>query len=650
MNCERAQRALCEQMDGEHLPARLADAAEAHLASCSTCRAFASGSARARTLVRIRPAEPVPDLIDPIMSAVVRDHGRHVRGAKGLPVRWGRRSRVSIAAAIAIGMFAGSLAVGGPWQEENDGSVASAATIVRDVQQVAPTIDAYRAVFTIDERGLAPDVPERHLELRVAFLAPQRFRMDLRDLTTYPSAAWTPTDVTFVQTATTTFRRGPTGCPSDLAPGVCPPTRANTTDRSDPSTGQQTSAADLVLPLATLSSAEGLHVIGTTVVDGHDAVEMRMTFTRAQALLPFLNLGGTWRPFYARDRVDVWLDAASWAPLRISVFPSRDPDRRAWELRFGRPTERPSDRILDVRRTSAEGAPAQGLFRIPGNASDPSVPLSSLPARVGYLPLTPTAPGDLALSSAVAEPAVDPVGARSLLLYSRGLSYVRLGERPGWHGPGLFGPVDDTAQQVTIAAGVGYYEPASGGVGRRLAIHGAGTDVYLESNLPRDRLFALAASLPVVGEPLPRAWRTQEAAGLRVRRVPLSIAIERSPVPLALPTTLPAGYAIASAELESVGGRTVGVTIMFRQNETDAAGGPLTLHVEAANELPAAASSIQGRVLVAGVSGRWTPSSGRLEWVSDGVYRSLQGATTLRMLLTIAGSIPIASTTGTESP
>ena len=52
---------------------------------------------------------------------------------------------------------------------------------------------AFAATFAVTEHGLSPDVPERQLRMDVAFLAPQRFRLDVHDETTYPSTRWTPT-------------------------------------------------------------------------------------------------------------------------------------------------------------------------------------------------------------------------------------------------------------------------------------------------------------------------------------------------------------------------------------------------------------------------------------------------------------------------
>ena len=72
MNCERAQIELSARMDGEP-PGRLASAVDEHVAGCPSCRAFEAGAARVRTAVRIRSAEPVPDLIATIMTRVAAE-------------------------------------------------------------------------------------------------------------------------------------------------------------------------------------------------------------------------------------------------------------------------------------------------------------------------------------------------------------------------------------------------------------------------------------------------------------------------------------------------------------------------------------------------------------------------------------------------
>ena len=647
MNCDRAQTFLSARLDGERLSPRVAAGVDAHVAGCPDCAAFVAGSERVRTAVRIRPAERVPDLVDPIMRRIAAEPRRTWSGKRG-PGRPGRDRRVArvrgrrgslapIAAALAVGLVAGSIVVGGPWQGGERAPLAAAA-VVRDVRGQAAALTSYQASFSIVEHGLSPDVPDRELEMSVSYLAPQRFRLDMRDLTTYPSSSWTPTDLTFIQDAGVTYRSGPTGCPATLSPGTCPATRATVMRRG--ASGAATSpAAELILPLATFDSPAGVAVLGEERVDGRDAIRVRLSFARASPLFPFLDLGGTWRPFFDRDRVDVWLDAHDWSPLRWRITASGVDDRRAWELRFGRPEEAPGTPLMDVRATAIDRTPpAPATFAIPGGAVSDEVPLSELRGELGYLPATPTAPGALRLTSSIA-PVAGDTGPRSLLVYTEGLAYVRIGERPDWAGPGLFGPVDATAERVPVGDGVAYYEPAEVGVGRRLALHTEGTNLYLESNLPRARLLDLAATLPVRGEAVPLPWHVRSGIGSRLERIEPAEILVRAPFAAPLPATLPDGYVAASAQLESMDGDVKAVTIVYRQRESDLAGGPLVLHVEPGLSLPPASSTDQFRVDAAGSEVRWTPGRQLLEWERDGVYRSLGGPLSLEALLRILSAM-----------
>jgi hypothetical protein len=645
--CERTQAALSAQMDGEHVGARQREVAAAHVATCAACTRFAEGSGRISTAVRIRLAEPVPDLVEPIMVAVAKERApsidvrpfmRHARSEVSPSGRRRRRfapPRGLVAAALA-GAIVGSVLVGGPWQRPSSGPIAAAA-VARDIRDAAGSVDSFQGTYTIREEGLAPDVPRRTLTMDVAFLAPQRFRLDIRDETSYPNLSWTPTNLTWIQDVASTYSSGPSGCPADLVSHGCPPTRAATREISRFSAAAPL-PADLILPLATFGSTRGLHVAGEGQVDGHETVRVDLSFARAAPLFPFLAMGGTWRPFFGDDRVELWLDATTWFPVRSVVYPSAHPDRRAWEMRFGRTPESPDTPILQVDAISISTTPPDGsLFSIPGAAAPSSSSLSGLSAALGYRPLAPAAPGDLHLATAITPSPATPATPRSLLLYSDGLDYLRLGEQPDWHGRVPFGPVDATAQRVAVGSGVGYYEPAGDQLGRRLAIHGTGTDVYVETNLPRSRLLSIASSIPLRGRPFPADWQVDSSSGLRVRRVTPDRAA--SIAGLSLPPTLPRGYLAASAEVGSARGRAMSATFHLRQRESDTAGGPVTLHVELDAALPPASSDDQVRVRLGSLVARWTPGRSELEWVEGGSYRSLEGAVDLRVLAALARSI-----------
>ncbi|MGH2641344.1 MAG: hypothetical protein ACRDGO_06565, partial [Actinomycetota bacterium] len=250
--------------------------------------------------------------------------------------------------------------------------------------------------------------------------------------------------------------------------------------------------------------------------------------------------------------------------------------------------------------------------------------------------------------SIVLPPRSAPAAPSSMLVYAEGLDYLKVGERRDRVGPQPFGPLDPGAQQIVLdGSGVAYYEPAGEGFGRRLAIHGEGADVFLETNLPRGRLLEIASSLPLVGRPLPPDRLDRGSAGVHVERIDVAEGLAAAGLPVSLDQSLPGGYVVASAERSTVGSVPEGVTLHLRQIETDAAGEPLTLHVETDTGLPLSSSSEQGLISFAGLEARWTPSRSELEWVDGGVYHSLQGVMDLRSMIEIARAIAAVTTGGT---
>ncbi len=181
-----------------------------------------------------------------------------------------------------------------------------------------------------------------------------------------------------------------------------------------------------------LVSPRGLTVERTGVVLGRPAVLVETTFARAAPMFPFLQMGGDWRPFFPEDRVELWVDAADWSPLRWTVFPADDPARADWELRFGLPPEPTDTAIIDVTATETDhGTPTRRRFAAAHPARQ--VPVSQLADRAGFQPVTPTATEDLRLTSSAA-PRVDGGGNQSQLTYSNGLTYLRVVEQPRWDG------------------------------------------------------------------------------------------------------------------------------------------------------------------------------------------------------------------------
>jgi hypothetical protein len=84
---------------------------------------------------------------------------------------------------------------------------------------------------------------------------------------------------------------------------------------------------------------------------------------------------------------------------------------------------------------------------------------------------------------------------------------------------------------------------------------------------------------------------------------------------------LPAGYTVASAELTETGPRT-GLTIFYRQVDSDLGGAPIRLHEELARK-PAPIVSNLKPVRVERERGLYDPALQRLEWTHRGVYYAI---------------------------
>jgi outer membrane lipoprotein-sorting protein len=652
VDCERARRAISERMDGERLSSRLSAAVDRHVAGCAACAAFEAGAWKLREAARFEVAPAVPDLVGSIMSAVERETQepapvrlRLLAGGRARRPLLPRRIRLApMAAALAVGLVAGSVAVGGPWQRP-EGLSVDAAEVTRGVASAATTLSAYQARFAVTEYHFSPDVPVREFSMNVWFQAPERFRLDVVDHTQYPSNDVTPTDLELIVNGSSWYSVGPSACPID----VCPPAPTVVENRV-PSSSATPAPTDLILPVTSLADANQLKVVGNGSVLGHPAIEVRLPFERAEPLFPFLSLGGSWRSFFPDDQVDMWLDAKSWFPLSYTVYPAAGRERDEWALRFGLPDESPQQPIFQVAALSVDQEPPPaGTFRIPGTkgvrdqAARP-VSISQASRETGFQPVQPAELDGLALYQVVLPPAT-PAEAKpqqTLITYSKGLVWLKLGETRGWTSNTLYGPVGLQAQEVSLANGsIAYYEPATADQGRRLSIHAAGTDLYVETNLSRDKLLHLAGSLPVTGIPIPAAWAVRRSPEGVTERVTLAQAAAQMPITILLPASeaLPAGYEVASAEIVRLHEDTA-LNVYFQQRDTDLGTGPIRLHEEVAKKLPPASSAAQSEVEVRGVMGRWTSDRNQLEWVEQGVYLSLDaGGLSLADLLAVAESL-----------
>lgn len=656
MDHDQAERLISERLDGERASTRALAALDRHLETCHSCRAFERAAWKLRETARFEVAPAVPDLVEPIMAAVGSAAGERRRspGLRVVRPGWspGRRRllpRLAPAlAAVLAGALVGSVVVGGPWSEEAPMRTAAlaAADVARGVAGAAAELDGYEARFVITEQNLSPDVTTRELTMRVWFRARERFRLEIRDRTDYPSRA-TPTDLTLIVNDDAWYFSGPAPCPSS----VCPQREVSVRNRV-PFSSKAPAPTDLVLPLTALGDPANIEVVGNDTVLGRPAVEVEVPFERAASLFPFLSIagsiGGDWRPFFPNDRVRIWVDEESWFPLAWEVYPATGRERDAWAERFGLPEEPSLQPVFEVRARSVDPTrPPASTFEVPSTRRTEDqgareATLEDVEGEKGFAPLAPDSLGGLDRYRVVIPEVAD--AGDSIVTYADGLSFVRVAETRSWAAEEPFGPVDVRAEEVTVDGGVAYYEPAGADHGRRLSIHAAGTDLYLESNLSREELLEVAASLPVTGLEMPDSWRVRETDGAIVERVTLEEAAAAVRFEIGIPESLPPGFGIASVELVQVENR-IGVTVFFREVDVGLGLGPIRLHLEPGAALPPASSAHQLGLEVRGFEGRWTPDRSVLEWIEDGVYHSIDAPVAadlrLEVLLAIAESISV---------
>jgi hypothetical protein len=613
---EAAERAVSELLDDALDPGR-AEALRRHLAGCLRCRAFERQARRLREHTRVRAAAPVPDLVPDIM--------RRVAAEAPVPLRSRRPAWTGLAAAFAAGVVAAAVAVVGLPGIRRGPSPALAEEIPDGIAGASWEVAAYRATFRVVERGFHHRVLRRVFVADVAFRAPEGFRVDVRDRTAYPGPRWPRNDLTLVVNGSRWLLDAPRGCPRQALPSCAP--GGHDVDRvtgRPPFADDAPLPTDIVLPVRTLAGSGRVTVRGTDEVLGRQAVVVELAYRDAEPLFGFLHQGGLWRPLFPHDRVLVSLDEETWFPLAFEVLASASPEREAWAMGNGLPPERPGSLLLraEVERFGPPPAPGWSPAAAPG---PPTRDLGFRARPSGSLDAP--APSDLrGLRPYRSGTVAGPAGASSVEVrsYSRGLSWLVITATRGWDGPSLFGDVGDLAQPVGVRGGVVYYEPASGTLGRRIAVHGSGWDVELESNLPRSDLLAVAASVPIRGRPVPAA---------NLDRVPVGEALDRSPFAM-MPSDLPADYGPWAARLGSDA-----VTVWFRRPGVEPGPG-IVLHQSRGTALP---PPLEGEVLaveVRGTAGRYSPARGELEWVEDGVYRSLGGgALDLRGLLQVAASL-----------
>ena len=586
LRCDDVRVELSARLDGE-IDARTEELVVEHLGTCRECRAHEERLQRIRHSIRVQPSPRVPDLTRSIMDRVA---SRPV----GRGFAWPQIRTAAIAAAATALIVLGASLPG----SDAPPDTARAAEIVRSIKTAARTLTSYHATFTVTELGWHPDVLRRRFSSEVWWRAPEKFRLQVRDLTVYPNADWPHNDIDLIASPRRYRIEEPSTCPTAALPrcSVFQGVETRTIVDRQPFDGNSRLPTDIALPLETLSSAEGLEVVEPGTYLGRDVERVRLPVAVALPLLRSIQVGGDWRAFHLRDRVELWIDRATWFPLRFIVTAGSSSDRSLWAQRMGYVSDRPGAELLDVQATrfseSNDFDPALFRSRVEGAVLDGGFTAQAVP-------------GDLAAGVAGLEPyRVGSVRSQTISTFATGMYFLKVTsdrDRVGSAADLIDGSV------VKVGEGFGLYHPASERSARKIDLFTRRGRTTLETNLPRTQLLRIAAPMAsgsVIPSKIDGVLRLTETHLARTKAL--------------VPSWMPEGFVRTSA-LMSTADRTV--TITYQRPETSFAGIRITQTPLVRRLQPTAEQTIA--IELDDVVARWSFERSELEWIDGNVYRAV---------------------------
>jgi len=548
-----------------------------------------------------------PD-VAPAVMARIADEGR----APIVAARRHRRVIPLVAAAVAGIVIGATVASGGlPWRR----AASVSAGVTQRVLSAQTRVDALSADVSVVERGWQRAVPVRTYTGTLRFRAPEAVALHLTDHTRYPSSAWPHNTVTFVVNGAQAWDSGPVPCPPGAEPACAPlEPRVRATDGREPFAADLPAPLDLVVPVRSFAVTGSAPALADRRVGGRAAIGVRTTAAQIDPLLAGLRRAGNWRDFYPSDRVDLWLDKTSLVPLLVNVYAAGGPDHRAWAAGRGY-VDRPGDQLLSIElhHVVVNGAVPANAFPAPppdaavtagGFAEAPFGPDTSLVSLPdGMHPYRFGATGPVSVSS-----------------FTDGAGWVKVRSTRAWNGSRLFGHDDDAFVRRTSLVGVGVVYLADGG--RRVLVHGSDVDLEVTGSLSTAQLLRFAGRQGVRGIDVPADWAEAATSNLTAARAALPH--------LLLPSTT-AGFTAPAVRVD--GGI---VTLSY----TGAGARAFQLVQSAGTELtPPLSADVRG-VEVRGVTGRFSPAAGSLEWVDAGRIVELRSQTLgIGELLSIAAGL-----------
>lgn len=623
MRCDLVEREISARLDGA---AAVGSPVDEHLDGCPSCRSFAAAALRIRETARLEVAVEIPeDLLGSILERVEASATRTQSRSPQPRRRAGLKALRPYFAAFVAGAVGAAIVLGGPMPP----APVMASQIGERLVEASRDVAGYSAEFHITERNFRPELPERRFVTEVSYGAQESFRAVTRDLSTYPSAQWPRNDLDLAVQEGRWRLDAPLTCPRQALPACARQGReVRSVTGREPFDADAALPTDMILPLRTLAGTDKVEIVGESTVGGRAAVQVRLAYRDARPLFAFLQAGGSWRPLFPTDVVTLSLDTETWFPLAFDVRASESDERAAWAQAEGIGPEEAGSSIFEVRVEDIEYQPAVGSAAIsgqPGQVRDAGFvdePLERVEEVAGHAPLVPVELEGMTRyrSGVFSDPGRK---GESLVSFSRGLSWLKIRQTRAWSQPSFFGNVSPLAERVELPGnGVAYYEPATETLGRRLSIHAQGVDLYLETNLPAGQLFKIAGSLPVRGLQAPEAWSARTWPGGIVREfVSLERAVDEVPY-LKVPMKRPEGYQVAAVYLVRTGAAE-GVTMYLRRPGMETDGVGIRVHQAPGIGLAPPMDPGVQKVLIGGLTARYSPRRGEIEWLEGGIYNSI---------------------------
>lgn len=666
MNCDTAQGALSAAFDGELETDDDAVAqAHAHAGDCAACRRFVEHLDAGRAYLRAAPtdvaAAPPVDLAATVLAEVRRadndDHEaaavatagggadgsgpiehrrRHRRRGRSnrATTRGARRSppprhadrrarRLSAAAVFVAAALAAALLV----HSSTDGPDVAAADLAERVVAAQHDVSALSARVTIVERGWNPAVPERRFEGALRYRAPESLALWLRDQTTYPDGSWPANDLDFTVDQDTWAVAGLRDCPSRAQPGCNPPRPDHrlVTGR-EPFSPAAPAPLDLIMPVQSFALAGSIVTQPDAVVGGRPTIGIEATAAQVGPLLSGVRPTGNLRQVHPADPVELRLDRDTLVPLQVTVSAGAGGDRRAWADARGY-ADRPGTPIIELTLTDLEVNDT--AVEPSGDQPTDDQPADDRPGGGGVTfdppPAPPGSDGAATTDGAFRDQDVGgadapgpkrlPMGLRpyrsgvtdtaegpavSTRTWTDGRAWLAVSATAEWPGGRLFGDLGGIVRTIDLGAGgVGYLSED----GERIGLHTDRLDLVVAGSVSRAELIDAAASLGVVGQPVPAGWDEAGTADVTTAR--------RAITPLLLPTALD-GFARPALRIEGDGDSGGGGVIASFAGPGDRS---FSLEQSVAPKLPPPASA-DGvvAVTVRGGPGRYAVDWGELEW------------------------------------